>query len=470
MATGARVVGTGALVLVLAAGAYATADARDLVPGVLTLAAPPADPAPFPPAPGAVAPAQPVAALDALDPQAPVPQGASLQKLVDALVRDERMGAHTGVVVADQLTGEVLAQHAGDDPHIPASTAKLVTAVAALSTLEPTSTLRTTVVRGSGDDVVLVGGGDMMLAPGAGDPALVDGHAGLGDLAQQTARALQLEGVTSVHVRVDDTLFSGPRVNPRWDPDNLAMGYVAPVSPLAVHIAKMRDEEYPPRFPDPALSAARTFAQQLEKAGITVDGEPSRGTARAGARQLGAVESAPLYRIVHYFLDTSDNTITEVVSRLVAIDAGLPASFQGGTQAVLHAAGALGVDVAGAHLEDASGLADGSVLRPATLVGLLRLVTDPAQPQLRDVATGMPIAGLSGTLSDRYTQSDARGFVRAKTGSLPHVTSLAGTVLDADGRQLVFVVMADKTPDGGQWGPRAAIDGFVSKVQGCGCG
>ena len=44
----------------------------------------------------------------------------------------------------------------------------------------------------------------------------------------------------------------------------------------------------------------------------------------------------------------------------------------------------------------------------------------------------MPIGGLTGTLSDRYTQSQARGLVRAKTGSLPHVTALSGTVLDAD--------------------------------------
>ena len=39
-----------------------------------------------------------------------------------------------------------------------------------------------------------------------------------------------------------------------------------------------------------------------------------------------------------------------------------------------------------------------------------------------------------------------------------------------DARQLVFVVMADATPDGGQWGPRAAIDSFVTALSGCGCG
>ena len=81
----------------------------------------------------------------------------------------------------------------------------------------------------------------------------------------------------------------------------------------------------------------------------------------------------------------------------------------------------------------------------------------------------MPVAGLTGTLAERYTTTSARGLVRAKTGSLPGVTSLAGTVVDADGRQLLFAVLADQTPAGGQPAPRAAIDGFVARLAGCGC-
>jgi D-alanyl-D-alanine carboxypeptidase/D-alanyl-D-alanine-endopeptidase (penicillin-binding protein 4) len=66
-------------------------------------------------------------------------------------------------------------------------------------------------------------------------------------------------------------------------------------------------------------------------------------------------------------------------------------------------------------------------------------------------------------------QSDAAGVVRAKTGSLPGVTSLAGNVLTADGRELLFVVMADEAPGPGQWGARAGIDAFVATLAGCGC-
>ena len=470
MTTAAKVVGTSLLVVVLAGGAYVTADAYDVVPGLVTLEEPPPDALPFPTAPGAVDPAATVPALADLDPQAPVPVPGTVQALVDGLVKDPRMGPSVGVLVADQLSGDVLGAHLPEDGRTPASTAKLVTALAALDTLGPDVTLPTSVVRGSGSSIVLVGGGDMMLAAGAGDPTAVEGRAGLADLAAQVAKALQLEGVSSVQLGVDDWLFTGPTLSPTWNPADVAAGFVAPVTALAVDTAKIRPGEYPPRHADPSMAAAKTFAERLTEVGIAVEGAPRRVDGPVAGRQIGVVQSAPLDGIVHHFLDTSDNTITEVVSRLVAIDAGLPASFEGGTTAVLHAVAVAGVDTAGARLSDASGLGSGSILPPDLLVGLLRLATDPANGELRDVATGMPIAGLTGTLSDRYTQSPARGLVRAKTGSLPHVTSLAGTVLDSDARQLVFVVLADATPDGGQWGPRAAIDSFVNKLSSCGCG
>lgn len=468
MAAVGRVVGAGALVVLLAAGAYGTADAYDVVPGVLTLDAPADPPAPFPTAPGAV-PAPPVVEpLGPLDPAVPMPSSAQVGALVSALVADPRLGPTVGVVVADQLSGEVLASHLPDAGRIPASTAKLVTAVAALDRLGPDVTLPTRVVRGSGSDVVLVGGGDMLLAAGDGDPDAVVGHAGLEDLARQVARALTLAGTTEVRVRLDDTLFSGPRLSPTWKPSDIAAGYVAAVAPIGVDVGKIKPGEYPPRYPDPALQAAKQFAAALSDAGITVDGDPTRGEAPDGAPELGVVQSAPLGEVVHYFLSTSDNTITEVVARLVAVDANLPGSFEGATQAVLAHVRSMGVDTAGAHLADASGLGTGSTLSPTLLLELLRLATDPAEPVLREVATGMPIGGLSGTLSDRYTRSTARGMVRAKTGSLPSVTALAGSVQDADGRVLLFAVLADQTPRG-QLVPRSLIDGFVGQLAACGC-
>ncbi|WP_129339876.1 D-alanyl-D-alanine carboxypeptidase/D-alanyl-D-alanine-endopeptidase [Cellulomonas endophytica] len=469
MAGAARAAGAAALVVLLAGGAYATADALDAVPGVLTLAAPPAAPAPFPTAPGAVVPSAVPTALPPLDPAAPLPDPAAVAALVDGLVADPRVGPGVGVLVADALTGTTLAERGADGARVPASTQKVLTAVAALETLGAASTTTTRVVRGAGDAVVLVGGGDMMLGAGAGDPDAVSGHAGLGDLADRVAAALALEGVTSVTLGVDDSLFPGPTLSPGWKPEDVAAGYVAPVTALAVDVAKLGPGEYPPRAPDPSLAAARTFAQRLAERGVTVRGAPARAVAAPGAPELASVTSAPLSEVVHHFLDTSDNTITEVVARQVALAEGLPASFDGSTQAVLLVLGRLGLDTSGARLADASGLATGSALTARLLGDVLLRVVDPAAPQLRGIAAGMPVAGLTGTLADRYTRSDARGLVRAKTGSLPGVTALAGTVVDADRRELVFVVLADATGAAGQGPPRSAVDGFVAALAGCGC-
>ncbi|WP_298461836.1 D-alanyl-D-alanine carboxypeptidase/D-alanyl-D-alanine-endopeptidase [uncultured Cellulomonas sp.] len=470
MGRAARATGVSALVLLVAAGGYATADAVDLVPGVLTLAPVPPPPEPFPTAPGAVPAPDLAAALPALDDAAPVPAAGPLAQSVAELVTDPRVGPSIGVVVADLLTGEVLASHEPEVPRTPASVAKVVTAVAALSAIGPDATVRTSVVRGGEGQIVLVGGGDMMLAAGQGDPTAVNGRAGLADLAEATARELTLAGTTTVRLAVDDTLFAGPALSPTWDPSHLVNGFTAPVTSLAVDIAKTRsDVEYSPRQADPALSAARAVADALAGYGITVEGEPVRGAAPADAVRLASVESAPLGEVVDFFLHTSDNAITEAVCRQVALDAGLPGSFEGGTEAVLAQARALGVDTSGARLSDCSGLGDGSALPTTTVLDLLRLVTDPAHPELRGVAVGMPLAGYSGTLADRFTRSSAAGLVRAKTGSLSGVTSLAGTVVDADGRALLFAVLADATPPGGQPAPRAAIDAFVARLAACGC-
>lgn len=468
MALMARVVaGTVAAALVVAGG-YAWADAHDIVPGVLTLGPEPAPAAPFPNAPAAIPGPEPQDTLSVLDATAPIPTPAAVQAAVDALVADPRMGTSTGVVVADALTGQVLASASPETPRVPASIQKLLTAAAALDALGDDRVLTTTVTQSSPGTITLVGGGDMMLAAGSGDPDAVNGHAGLDDLAAQVAKELSLAGRVSVSLTLDDSLFTGSATG-GWAEDIPGLGYAAPVAALGVDTGRMAAGEYAPRHGDPAMVAAEAFVAALAAHGVSVEGAPTRGTTSPDARVLGSVDSAPMGEIVEYFLHTSDNTITEVVGRLVALEVGLPGSFEGATTAVLTEISSLGVDVSGAVMTDCSGLADGSRLTATTILEVLDLLNDPAHPQLRAAAVSLPVAGLDGTLSDRFLSTQGRGVVRAKTGSLPHVTSLAGTALTADNRQLTFVVMADQTPDGGQWGPRQAMDDFVSSLAACGC-
>ncbi len=467
MGWGKRMAIAGAVVVALGGG-YVAADAYDVVPGWLTTKAPYPQASPFPTPPGAATAAPLAPALTPVGSDGPVPNAATVQAGVNKLVADPRVGPASSVLVTDLATGQVLGSSAADTGRIPASSQKLLTAAAALSTIGPEKTLPTTAIL-KGTDLYLVGGGDMMLAAGVGNAAAVNGRAGLGDLAKQAATKLKAAGTTQVTVHVDDTLFTGPAISPTWDPGNVPAGYAAPVTALAVNIARLGPEEYAKRSPDPSMAAAATFAEQLKAHGIAAATTATRAKAPTDGTKVGEVHSAPMREVVDYLLQHSDNTITEVVGRLVAVHAGQPGSFDGATAAVLAAVAKLGVDVTGAKLADCSGLGDGSSLTPRQLTQVIQILGNPTRPTLRWGAVGLPIAGLRGTLDDRFLTNAGRGVVRAKTGSLPGVTALAGTVVTDDERVLAFAVLADEIPKGGALRAHSAIDDFVGSLAECGC-
>jgi D-alanyl-D-alanine carboxypeptidase/D-alanyl-D-alanine-endopeptidase (penicillin-binding protein 4) len=332
------------------------------------------------------------------------------------------------------------------------------------------TTLPTRTVMAQDGRLVLVGGGDVLLSKGVSVPGAVDGRAGLGTLARQTVRALHARGESKVSLTLDDRLFTGPSQAPRWSPTDVRDGFVAPVYPLEVDAGRVKKQDYAKRSADPALDAARVFAGLLQKLGVAVSGDVHRGSAPAGAAPLGQVDSAPIGDQVEYALTASDNTVAEALGRLVAAKAGQPASFAGVGAAVLAQVRTLGVPVGGAVLADGSGLSAGSRVPAATLTELLSVAARADHPQLRPILSGLPVATVSGTLLGRFSargQRAAAGVVRAKTGTLIGVSSLAGTVVDADGRLLVFAAMADKVKLTDP--ARNALDSLATTLAGCGC-
>lgn len=459
-----------AVTAVVLLGGYLVADAYDVVPGMLTTSPAPAAPAPFPSAPGATTGPDVERSLPGLPEDAPVPAAGQVGNLVGDLAKDDRLGKRVGVVVADARSGDLLGTAAPDRLMTPASVQKLLTATAALAGPGGDRTLPTTVVLSGDSDLVLVGGGDMMLAAGDGDEEAVNGHAGLGGLADQVAAKLLLSGRDSVTLAVDDTIFTGPAVAPSVPANDVRDGYVAPVASVGVDVARLTDAEYGPRAKDPALAAARMFADALADRGLTVRGRVTHQAAPSSAREIARVESAPLRDVVTYLLHHSDNTITEVVGRIVALDAGRPGSAQAARQAVRAQVADLGVDLERAELTDLSGLGRGSRMTPRQVADVLALALDPDNPELRAVARGLPVGGLSGTLADRYPQGNpGRGYVTGKTGSLPRTTTLAGTVVTADDRLLVYSLMADAVPKDQTYGARIIFDRFTGSLAACGC-
>jgi len=440
---------------------------------------PSASPAPAarttPPAAWALTPSPATVALTPSDrlPAGVQPNAKGLAAMLGPLLADPAFaGGAVSVVVGDPLTGAVLLDHGGDAAVLPASTAKLAVAAAALDTLGPQHRLVTRTTLNADGRVVLVGGGDPTLAGpkavGREDPGFPE-PARLADLAARTAAELKARGLSRVRVGYDDSLFTGPSMAPGWKPTYVTEGDVAPVSALEVDEGKP-DLGKPPRTGDPAAVAAGVFAALMANSGVTVDGAPQ--PVRAAGPTLASVESPTIAALVERLLGRSDNDLAEALIRHVAIALGYPASFAGGAQAVRHAIGRLGVDSDDIAMVDGSGLSRSDRVRPTALVQLVNALLSPAHPQFTAALRGLPVAGFSGTLAGRYTSPPAlaaSGLVRAKTGTLDGVVALAGLVYDASGRVLSFAVVANGIAHAATLKAEAALDRVSAGLAGCGC-
>ena len=454
-----------ASLLVVAAVAVATLDLTGHLPGGLvadrsasptTTSAAPLDPS-----------HQPAGAVLAPEPAVSDPSSVTVlpTRALDAALAAPALGGAAGAIVVDVASGQVLLDRDAATARTPASVAKLATAATALTVLGPQHRLTTRVVAGTtAGQVVLVGAGDATLTtrqqvgPAATRPASLSG------LAQQTAAALAKDGTAGpVSVAVDDSLFTGPAVSPGWPTTYVSAGVVAPVMALSADEGRVRPDA-DARETDPALAAGRSFAKLLATHGVTVAPSVLRAAAPSGARVLATGESPTVGATVQTALQSSDNDLAEALLRDAAIGAGAPASFAGGTTLVTETLSTLGVPAQGTVVQDGSGLSRGDRIAPATLAALLRVAADGTHPALAPLVDGLPVAGFTGTLAFRYGAGPSRGgagVVRAKTGTLTGVSSLAG-ITSVAGRPVVFAAMSDRVRAGATLEARDDLDSFAT--------
>ena len=368
--------------------------------------------------------------------------------------------------ITDAMTGNELWQVAEDLPLVPASTNKLLTAAAALLTLDHQARISTRVVAGGPNaqgPVVLVGAGDPTLS--AAPPNVATWYRGaprISDLVEQVRRS----GVTPTAVQVDTSAFSGPTMAQGWDPGDVDNGDIAPIESAMIDAGRIQPTTVDSRrSKTPALDAGRELAK-----GLGLDpGAVTIATAPSGARQLAVVQSAPLVQRLSQMMDHSDNVMAECIAREVAAAINRPRSFSGAVDAVTNRLSTAHVDIAGAALLDSSGLSVDDRLTAKTLDGAVQAAAGPDQPTLRALLDLLPIAGGSGTLADRFldpaTNQGPAGWLRAKTGSLTAVNSLVGVVTDRSGRVLTFAFISNAAGSNG----RNAIDALATKLWSCGC-
>lgn len=224
--------------------------------------------------------------------------------------------------------------------------------------------------------------------------------------------------------------------------------------------ARTQRHDYMLSMPDPPRAAAKLLRQALARAGITLVGEidvlrwpqTDPELTRSGTRAIASIASPTVADLVAHTLKTSDNLFAQALWLQAGVAAAqhrncqkspppdTPAAWA--TCALDNLLAQAGIAPGAVLLDEGSGLSRRNLVTPNALAQWLAWAT--TQPWGVDLRSALPVAGVDGTLSDRFRDGAAANNLQAKTGTLSHAYTLAGFVTDAGGEHLAFALMLNR--------------------------
>ena len=333
---------------------------------------------------------------------------------------------------AVSANGADVATYQGQLPVVPASTLKLVVAAVAIEVLGPDYTFKTT-----------VRGGDPLLTaddyPIENDLFPAFNTTSLDVLAD----AFVANGVERINGTVigDGSRYDDEFVVEAWG-NGVAFNNAGPYGALLVNDSRLRDRSGVQD--DPNIAAARELARLLSSRGVRVNNGWASGRASTLAEVIGTVTSAPLGDIVHEMLINSDNNTAEMLLKELGVADSGQGTRVAGLGVIDRTLAEWGIPLDGVQVLDGSGLHPQNAFTCQAMLQVLQRVRGSV------VATGLPIAGETGTLRGEFLLSPLVGKLFAKTGALgnppvdePPLASkaLAGYVDADDGSILEFVLI-----------------------------
>ena len=434
---------------------------------------------------------------------------AQLRRELDAAFAPALDGAGTCSCVAIAQDGSVLYDRDDTRALTPASTQKLIVADAALTDLGPQYRFDTLIAATAQPHGGTLDGN--LWLEGSGDPSLRSG-----DLRGAVA-ALQRDGLSAVDgaVTVDGSAIAGEEINPLWNPEDANEDFMAATSGISIdedtvefHVTgtspgepagvrvepRSSDVQYygsvetgggddvivaatetpnqfrlagnvPPgveeTFYVPVHGidkyAGAVLSGMLKRHGIEVAHAPQTGTVPLDAQILWQHRSRPLADLLHHMLVVSDNHFAEQLMRTVGGQNGDAADDAHGLQAERAVLAEQHIPTPNLHLVDGSGLAHANRVASITLARILAYFD--AQPGGNELYPLLPRGGEDGTLK-MYDFTTAQGRVRAKSGHVDGVSSLAGYVDTRKHGRVVFAFLIN----GSAGDPDAAIVSAVDRL------
>ena len=217
-------------------------------------------------------------------------------------------------------------------------------------------------------------------------------------------------------------------------------------------------------MPDPAETAALTLKQIFESRGVRVSGGarvhhaappeiypdtpvvlgPLPAAADPNTTVLAEHMSLPLYEAIQLTNKVSQNLHAELLLRAVGYQKKGFGVTDAGIWALQDFLMSAGIDAEDVILTDGSGLARDDLVTPRATVQMLRF--DENQAWGQQYIETLPVAGVDGTLNDRFVGTPAAGRIMAKTGSEDHIRALSGFATTAGGERLIFSIFGNNNP------------------------
>ena len=339
------------------------------------------------------------------------------------LAAEPEMG-NPSVSLLDLSTGEIVFESNAYSQRKPASTMKLLSAVATLKYLNPSQVFTTTVSLGTVPDSLVLNG--------EYDPWI--------SMNDKTAIKMKR---TSFHKLAFNGL-SAAKKNSGGSVKKLKIYY----NDLYSNEVATFKAFYKKR------GVTATFIKVSEEKAISLSGE-----------QVVSSISPTVKEMMNWFLLWSDNLLSERVARLAAKSSGNEFSDKGVAITFATLLIEMGIDPSKIIVKDASGLSRDNKVTANVLAQLLYKVR--LDPLLATLIDGLPVSGETGTLQRRYieTAPEAVGLVKAKTGTLIGTVSLAGYVQSGE-REYAFVVIADKIKrtNSASKKVRKTLDRYLAKI------
>jgi D-alanyl-D-alanine carboxypeptidase/D-alanyl-D-alanine-endopeptidase (penicillin-binding protein 4) len=327
--------------------------------------------------------------------------------------------ADPGVILIDQSNNEIVYQSGAQKPRTPASVLKIFTTAAIALTIDPETTFQTAIYKTDKRGVFVIWGDNDPWITSSAKAKKANKRAYMPNLIKAAfASDKKLKKITLIYKGVNnsDIRYAKKALNRR------------------------------------ASVAYKRIGKNMEVESLITE-------------RIAAITSPPLHKMIRFALLYSDNVLSQRLAMLATGRSGYPLTEEGMNSMIFEKISSLGVDTTGMNFIDGSGLSRKNKVSALTVSQLLlKVKTDP---RLKSIYEHLPISGESGTLISRYheTAPQAVGVVRAKTGSIRGVVSLAGFATSGE-KEYVFVVLADEVgrTRSSQNSARKAIDRMLGTI------